>query len=86
MANLTTQGVIGDTGSEEVAALRRSYNELCDAMGDLVTALKGAAAIGDVVTAATAAEAAMEANVKKVSQQPSIPAAPARPVERPGTL
>lgn len=86
MANLNTQGVVGDTGSEEVATLRRNYNALCDAMGDLVTALKSAAAIGDVVTAATAAEAAMEANVSKVDQQPNVPAAPTRPPERPGTL
>lgn len=86
MANLNTQGVVGDTGSEEVATLRRNYNELCDVVGDLVTALKGVAAIGDVATAGTNAETAMEANVSKVGQEPDVPAAPTRPPERPGTL
>ena len=47
MANLNTQGVVGDTGSEEVATLRRNYNELCDVVGDLAP-FKGKPASDDL--------------------------------------
>jgi hypothetical protein len=81
MATLKTQKVHGDLGSQEVAQLIASHNALLDAMGDLVTALKAAAAIGDVVTAATNAELAMETYTKKIQSVPNIPLSPAIPPE-----
>lgn len=79
MASLTTQKVQGDLGSQEVAQLLASYNALLDVVGDLVTALKGAADVAAVNTAGTAAETAIEANVKKIQSDPAIPLAPRQP-------
>jgi len=77
MAALKTQPVVSDLGSQEVAQLIYSYNQLLDTMGALITELKSAAVVGDIVTAATTAEIAMEAVVYKLEQNPAIPLAPA---------
>ena len=79
MATYQTQPIVSDLGSQEFAQLLASYNELLDAFGDFVTTLKSASVIGDVVAAATTAETALEANVKKLQQNPNIPLAPAMP-------
>lgn len=79
MANYTTQSVIGDLGSQEYAQLVNSYNELCDVLGDLITGLKTAAAVGDINTLATTAETALDANVKKFQQVPNVPLGPTLP-------
>ena len=76
MANLKTQQVVGDLGSQEHAQLVASYNALLDVVGDLVTALKSATD-SNVSTPATTAETAMEAGVKKLQQGPEVPLAPA---------
>ena len=79
MASLTTQKVQGDLGSQEVAQLISSYNALLDVVGDLVTALKGAADVAAINTAGTTAETNIEANVKKLQSEPNIPLAPTQP-------
>lgn len=79
MANFTTQTVVGDLGSQEHAQLVSSYNALLDVLGDLITGLKSAAVVGDIVTLATTAETALEANVKKLQQSPNVPLSPAMP-------
>lgn len=79
MATLKTQKVHGDLGSQEVAQLQSSYNELLDVLGDLITGLKTAADVAAVNTLATTAETAMEANVKKLESVPNIPLSPSIP-------
>ena len=80
MANYENQNVIGDLGSEEAAVLISSYHNLLDVMGDLITALKGAADTAAINVLATTAETALEANVRKVVSQPPVPARPRFPV------
>jgi len=75
MANIKTQRVHGDLGSQQLAQLQNSYNNLVDILGTLITGLK-TAVIGDVNTLATAAEAAMEANVPKLLATPRTPLQP----------
>ncbi|HUW48265.1 MAG TPA: hypothetical protein VMW36_05945 [Patescibacteria group bacterium] len=79
MATLSTQRVIKDLGSEEVAQLITNYNALLGVLGDLITGIKGSADHAAVVVVATAAETALEANVKTLTTEPNIPAAPSRP-------
>lgn len=81
MATIKTQKVIGDLGSQEHAQLVDSYNKLVDVVGDLITALKGAADVAAINTAGTTAETAIEANVKKLEQVPNIPLSPAPAAE-----
>lgn len=77
MASILTQKVTGDLGSQEVAQLVSNYNALLDVVGDLVTALKGAADVAAVNTAGTAAETALESTVNKLQAVPNVPLAPA---------
>lgn len=77
MADLLTQKVHGDLGSQEHAQLVASYNELLDVLGDLITGLKTAADTAAINTLATTAETAMEANVKKLQSLPNVPLGPA---------
>lgn len=81
MATIKTQKVVGDLGSQEHAQLVDSYNKLVDVVGDLITALKGAADVAAINTAGTTAETAIEANVKKLEQVPNIPLSPAPAAE-----
>jgi hypothetical protein len=81
MADVRTQPVLQDVGSEELRLLRQSYNAMLDAVGDLLDALETAAAIGDVNTAATAFKALIETNtseIVKIGGLPNIPDAPKR--------
>lgn len=83
MADVRTQPILQDVGSEELRKLRLSYNALLDAVGDLLDALESAAAIGDVNTAATAFKALIEtdtADIVKVGGLPNIPERPSRSV------
>lgn len=79
MATIQTRPVIADTGSEEVAQLRRSYSQLLDVLGDLITGLKSAADVPAINALATTAETALQDNVVKVGSEPNAPAAPVRP-------
>lgn len=79
MADLTTQSVLRDTGSEYVATLERNYNALLNALGDFATAVAASALVADVIAAGAALETALEANVSVVQGQPNIPPAPRFP-------
>ena len=76
MADLQTQRIVGDLGSQEHAHLQASYNGLLDVLSDLITGLKTAADVPAVQALATTAEAAMEANVKKLESVPDLPLSP----------
>lgn len=86
MATINSRPVIGDSGSQETEQLRTNYNNLVQVMGDLVTTLKAATVIGDVVTAATTAETALQNTVEKIIAQKDLPMNPLRPILAPGRL
>jgi hypothetical protein len=76
MADVRTQPVVEDTGSEELRQLRKSYNGLLDVVGTLLDALETAADVGAVNAAAVAALASIEsdtATVKKIGGEPGVP-------------
>jgi hypothetical protein len=76
MADILTQPVITDTGSEEVAVLVNSYNNLVDTLGTLITTLVSVADVNAIKAAAVIAEAALVADVVKIQRKPDVPAAP----------
>ena len=79
MSNIKTLRVIEDTGSQEVALLVESTNHLLQTLGDLVTTLKSAVNIGDVVAAATTAESALQLSTYKLKREPGTVLNPLRP-------
>ena len=81
MAAIRTREIIEDTGSQRMAQLEQSVNELIDAFGDFVTTVKGAADVAAINTAATTAETALEANVVKIARSPTTPLQPTRPLK-----
>jgi hypothetical protein len=83
MAELRTQPVLQDTGSEEVKKLRLSFNALATLVGDLLDEIEGAADLGALQTATTALLAQVEtdtATVVLVGGEPGVPERPSRPV------
>lgn len=87
MATFTKRPVIGDTGSQELAQLRKNYNALLDVLGDLITGLKTVTTLpGDINTLATTVETALQATVEKIISQKDLPLNPERPALQPGTL
>lgn len=83
MADIRTQPVVEDLGSEEVKKLRFSFNAFLDAFGTFLDSLEAAAAIGDVSTAATTFLAEIEtdlAEIKKIVGEPGNIERPSRPV------
>lgn len=82
MADLRTQPMVEDTGSEELRRLRKSYNALLDNLGIFMDSLEAATADATVQACATAFLAAVEvdtAEVVKVGGN-DIPNRPQRPV------
>lgn len=76
MADIRTQPVIEDTGSEELRQLRKSYNGLLDVFGTLIDAIEVGADIAAMQAAATAALASIESDtavVKKIGGEPGVP-------------
>ncbi len=61
MADIQNQKVIGDTGSEELKLLRKSYNALLVIFGTYLDAIEAAGAVGNINAAATAALLSLEA-------------------------
>jgi len=86
MATIKTQPVHADLGSQELAQLRTNYNNLVQVFGDLVTTIKSATLVADIVAAVTTAETALQNTVAKIGAQPNIPLGKAMPELRPGTL
>lgn len=81
MADIRTQPVIEDLGSQEVAQLRTSYNALLEALGDYMDTVETAA--GASAAAATAFLAVVEVDttaVKAVGSTTNIPLNPDRAV------
>jgi hypothetical protein len=75
MADLKTQHVVGDLGSQQVQQLIVSYNALLVVLGDMITSMKTTAGfVADLQTIATTAETALEAGVYYQAQDPNIPA------------
>jgi anti-sigma regulatory factor (Ser/Thr protein kinase) len=72
MATIKTQPVVGDSGSQEMAQLVRSYNNLLDVVGDLITGLKTVVDEAATNTLAATAETALQTNVFKILEQPPI--------------
>jgi hypothetical protein len=83
MAEIRTQPVVEDLGSEQVKKLTDSYNALVELVGNILDDLEGAANIGAVNAAATVRLAEIEsdiATVVAVGRQPGVPEGPSRPV------
>lgn len=81
MANIRTQPVIEDTGSEQVKKLTDSYNALLEALGTFMDTVETAA--GASAAAATAFLATVESDttaVTAIGRQPGVPERPSRPV------
>jgi hypothetical protein len=79
MADITSQQVISDLGSEEVKLLIDNYNALLAAVGTFATATAAAADVAALKAAGAALETAIEANTVTLVRQPNIPARPTRP-------
>lgn len=75
MATLKTLPVVGDSGSQELAQLLSSYNQLLDILGTLITGMKTVADEAALHVLATTAETAMEANVLKIVPTYQVPLA-----------
>ena len=83
MAEIRTQPVVQDTGSEELKKLRLSYNALVELVGNILDDLEGAANIAAVNAAATVRLAEIEtdtADVVAIGGLPGVPERPSRPV------
>ena len=83
MAEIRTQPVIQDTGSEELKKLRLSYNAMVELLGNILDDLESAANIAAVNAAATVRLLEIEvdtATVVAVGGQPGVPERPSRPV------
>jgi hypothetical protein len=83
MAEIRTQPVIEDLGSEQVKKLTDSYNALLEQLGIFMDSLEAATADATVTACATAFLAAVEddaATIVGVGRQPGVPERPSRPV------
>lgn len=79
MANLQNQPVIGDSGSEELKLLRKSYNAMLAIFGVFLDSVEVAAATANVNAAATAALLSLEATTtvaKTISAEKELTDAP----------
>ena len=85
MADLRTQPVVQDTGSEELKKLRLSYNALLDALGDYLDAVEAATQVSDIATAATNLLALLEVDathIPKIGGEPGVIERPSRPIQQ----
>lgn len=83
MADIRTQPVIEDIGSEQLKKLTLSYNALVELVGNILDDLEGAANIAAVNAAATVRLAEIEADtadVVAVGRLPGVVERPSRPV------
>lgn len=83
MADIRTQPVIQDLGSEELKKLRLSYNALVTLVGHILDDLEGAASVAAINAAATVRLAELEtdtADVVAVGGEPGVPERHSRPV------
>lgn len=83
MADIRTQPVIEDSGSEQLKKLTLSYNALLTALGTFMDSLEVATADATVLACATAFLATVESDttdVVAVGRQPGVPERPSRPV------
>ena len=79
MANLKTQTVTGDLGSQQFKQLLTSYNALLSVLSTYITGVSTAADTAAINALAVTAEAAMEANVYIQAEKPNVPASPVAP-------
>lgn len=84
MASINQRPVIGDSGSQESAQLRKNYNALLDVLGNMITALKTAADAPAINAIAVIAETALQNTVEKIVSQKDLPLNPLRPDLHPG--
>lgn len=83
MADIRTQPVESDLGSEELRKLRLSYNALLEGLGTFLDEVEAATAVADVATAATNFLALLEidaTNIPAIGGLPNIPERRSRPV------
>jgi hypothetical protein len=83
MAEIRTQPVIEDVGSEQVKKLTLALNALTTLVGDLLDEIEGAADFAALQTATTALLATIEvdtADVVLIGRQPGVVERPSRPV------